>query len=181
MQATGDAPLTTPAPAAPTAVRPTRRALVALVAVAVVAVDVATKTWIVRDYRDGRVTHLVRGVLDIEQSRNPGAAFNLATGGTILLSLVAAAVVVVIGRVSRGLRSGGWALALGLLLGGALGNLGDRVFRSPGLLRGEVVDWIYLHHWPVFNVADSGITIGGLLAVVLAARGFRLDGTRERR
>jgi signal peptidase II len=65
------------------------------------------------------------------------------------------------------------------MLGGAVGNLGDRIFRSPGVFRGEVVDWIYLHHWPVFNIADSGIVVGVLLAVLLSVQGFRIDGTRE--
>ena len=72
-----------------------------------------------------------------------------------------------------------WAVTLGLLLGGAAGNLTDRLLRSPGVFRGEVVDWIQLPHWPVFNVADSCIVCGGILAVVLAARGIRLDGSRD--
>ncbi|HXZ73649.1 MAG TPA: signal peptidase II, partial [Streptosporangiaceae bacterium] len=71
------------------------------------------------------------------------------------------------------------AVTLGLLLGGATGNLTDRLLRSPGLFRGDVVDWIQLPHWPVFNVADSAIVCGGALAVLLAARGIRLDGTRD--
>jgi signal peptidase II len=88
-------------------------------------------------------------------------------------------VVVVIVRSASSLASTGWAVSLGLLLGGALGNLSDRLFRSPGPLRGEVVDWIELPHWPVFNVADSAIVIGGLLAVLLASRGIEMDGSRR--
>jgi signal peptidase II len=71
-------------------------------------------------------------------------------------------------------------VALGLLLGGALGNLSDRLFRSPGPLRGHVVDWIQLPHWPVFNVADSAIVVGGIVAVLLALRGVELDGSHKR-
>jgi len=82
-------------------------------------------------------------------------------------------------RTSRRLRSLPWAVTLGLLLGGATGNLTDRLLRSPGLFHGDVVDWIQLPHWPVFNVADSAIVCGGALAVLLAARGIRLDGTRD--
>ena len=89
--------------------------------------------------------------------------------------------IVAILRTARRLRSIPWAITLGLLLGGATGNLGDRLFRSPGFLRGDVVDWIQLPHWPVFNVADSSIVCGGMLAVLLAARGISLDGRRPRR
>jgi signal peptidase II len=85
----------------------------------------------------------------------------------------------VIVRTARLLQSRAWATALGLLLGGALGNLSDRLFRAPGPLRGHVVDWIALPHWPVFNIADSAIVTGGLLAVLLAFRGVEMDGSRR--
>lgn len=187
VQAAGEPPLTNrpaassvggPAPRA-RAGRP-QRALLVLTAVVVVAADLATKTWVVRDFGDGHVDRVIPGFLAILESRNAGAAFGLATGATIVLSVVALAVAAVIVRESRRLRSSPWALALGLLLGGALGNLGDRAFRSPGFLRGQVVDWIALPHWPVFNFADSAITVGGVLAVGLAVAGRRLDGSRER-
>lgn len=183
VQAAGDAPLTDQSEqSAPTAAEPRPRRIGTLVtaAAAVFCADLATKVWIVAHYADGHVTSVVPGVLDVQQSRNAGAAFGLATGATLLFSVVAVVVAVIILRTARRLRSGAWALAFGLLLGGAVGNLGDRIFRSPGFLRGRVVDWIYLHHWPVFNLADSGIVIGGVLAVVLAARGLRPDGSRER-
>jgi signal peptidase II len=114
--------------------------------------------------------------------RNPGAAFSLATGYTWVLTIVAIAVVVVIARVARRLRSPGWAIALGLVLGGALGNLGDRLFRAPGPLQGHVVDMVSVfapdgRAWPVFNVADSAIVCGGILLVLLALTGRELDGT----
>jgi signal peptidase II len=164
----------------PTRRRP-RRGLLAATAAVVIVADLATKTWIVRRYAGGRVTTVIPHLLDIEQSRNAGAAFGIATGLTIILSIVAIAVAAAVVRASRRLYSAWWAVSLGLLLGGALGNLGDRIFRSPGVLRGEVVDWIAFTHYPVFNLADSGITVGGVLAVVLALRGLRLDGTREER
>lgn len=155
------------------------RVLLAVVALAVFAADLATKTWVVHRYSDGHVTTLISGVLQIELTRNAGAAFGIATGATFLFSVVAIAVIVVIIRTASRLRSAAWAVILGLLLGGAVGNLGDRVFRSPGIFRGRVVDWIYLHHWPVFNLADSAIVVGGVLAVLLASAGRRPDGTRE--
>jgi len=113
--------------------------------------------------------------------RNPGAAFSFGTGLTVAYSVIAISVIVVILRTARRIRSVGWAITLGLLLGGATGNLVDRIFRAPGLFRGWVVDWIQIPHWPVFNLADSAIVCGGILAVLLSARGLRLDGQREQR
>jgi signal peptidase II len=100
-----------------------------------------------------------------------------------VLTLIAVAVVVVIVRISRKLRSTGWALALGLVLGGALGNLTDRLFRAPGPLQGHVVDVVSLlapdgSVWPVFNLADSSIVCGGILLVLMALLGRELDGTK---
>jgi signal peptidase II len=95
--------------------------------------------------------------------------------------VIAFGVVVYIARTARRLYSLGWAIALGLLLGGAMGNLGDRIFRSPGLFRGYVVDWIGVvpRYYPIFNLADSAIVCGGILTVILALRGYHLDGTRS--
>jgi signal peptidase II len=93
-----------------------------------------------------------------------------------VFTLIAAAVVVAILRMARTLASGRWAVALGLLLGGALGNLTDRIARSPGPLRGWVVDFIQLPHWPVFNLADSAICCGGALMVLLTILGVHPDG-----
>jgi signal peptidase II len=156
-----------------------RRQLHVLLTAAALALgaDVASKAVVVAKLADRAPVEVVPKVLDLQLTRNPGAAFGLAGGATILFTLVAAAVVVFIAVAARRLRSRGWAVALGLLLGGALGNLGDRIFRHPGFLRGHVVDWIHLSHWPIFNVADSCIVIGGLVAVLLSVRGSRFDGT----
>jgi lipoprotein signal peptidase len=164
-----------PATAAP----PARRLPVLLaVAAVVLAADIVSKLLVVARLSDRGPVRLIGSVLQLELTRNPGAAFGLAGGATIIFTLVAASVVVFIAASARRLRSAGWAASLGLLLGGALGNLGDRLFRDPGPLRGHVVDWIHLTHWPVFNVADSAIVLGGALAVLLSARGIHLDGTR---
>ena len=122
---------------------------------------------------------LLDGLLTLQVLRNSGAAFSIGTSMTIVFSLIAVGVIFFILRTSRRLRSLPWAITLGLLLGGATGNLADRIFRSPGLFRGDVVDWIELPHWPVFNLADSAIVCGGVLAVLLALRGIHLDGSRE--
>jgi signal peptidase II len=161
----------TPAPA------PRRRLpLLVIVSGVVLIADVVSKQLVVAHLSNRAPVNVIPSVLDLELTRNPGAAFGFAAGATVIFSVVAVAVVVFIARASRRLASAGWAWALGLLLGGALGNLGDRLFRAPGPLRGHVVDWIHLHHWPVFNLADSGIVIGGILAVLLSMRGIRLDG-----
>jgi signal peptidase II len=104
----------------------------------------------------------------------------------MLFSAVAIVVAVVIARTSRRLYSTGWAITLGLVLGGAVGNLMDRVFRAPGFLRGGVVDFLSVFGpdgrvFPVFNVADSAIVCGGVLGAILALRGVELDGARHSR
>jgi signal peptidase II len=163
----------------PESARLQRRQLPVLLAATSVALaaDVTSKLIVVSRLADRAPVVVIPRVLDLQLTRNPGAAFGLAGGATIIFTLVAAAVVVFIVATARRLRSRGWAVALGLLLGGALGNLGDRLFRDPGPLRGHVVDWIHLTHWPIFNLADSAIVVGGLLAVLLSMRGTRLDGT----
>lgn len=173
---------TTDVPTGLSAGLPRRRiAVVVAVAVAVLALDIATKCIIVATLSPTQSIRLFGGFLHIRQDRNPGAAFSFAPGLTILFSLIAITVIVVILRSSRRIRSVPWAITLGLLLGGATGNLVDRIFRAPGLFRGWVVDWIQIPHWPVFNLADSAIVCGGILAVLLSARGIRLDGQREPR
>jgi signal peptidase II len=118
----------------------------------------------------------------LTQLRNVGAAFSFAEGWTVVFSLIAVVVAVVIVRTARRLFSTGWAVALGLVLGGAVGNLVDRIFRDPGFLRGGVVDFLSAFApdgrvWPVFNVADSAIVCGGILGALMALRGIEFDGT----
>ena len=144
----------------------------------VLALDVATKALVVAELEGRRTIELLGGQLLIRVTRNSGAAFSFAEGYTIVFTLVAVGVIVVIVRISRRLYSSAWALSLGLLLGGATGNLLDRLLRSPGPGRGAVVDFLDFQVWPSFNVADSGIVVGGALAVVLSFRGVELDGTR---
>jgi signal peptidase II len=149
------------------------------IAVFVLAADAITKALVVVHLRPGEPVHVLGNVLMLNLLRNSGAAFSVGTGNTIVFTAIAVVVVVYIVRTARNLRSVGWAVTLGLLLGGALGNLADRLFRAPGLFRGDVVDWIELtRYWPVFNVADSAIVCGGILTVLLAMFGYHLDGTR---
>ena len=161
----------------------TRVRLLAGIAALVLVADVLTKVLAVARLEGTGPVELLGGAVYLVLVRNPGAAFSLATGYTWVLSLIAVAVVVVIVRIARRLRSTGWAVALGLVLGGALGNLVDRIFRAPGPLQGHVVDVVSLFApdgsvWPVFNLADSSIVSGGVLLVLLALTGRELDGTR---
>jgi signal peptidase II len=147
------------------------------VAVFVLAADAITKAVVVAHLHSP--VRLLGGLLTLRLLRNSGAAFSIGTSMTVVFTVIAVGVIVFILRTARKLRSLPWAITLGLLLGGAAGNLSDRLFRAPGALRGSVVDWIELPHWPVFNLADSAIVCGGILAVLLAVLGLRLDGTRE--
>jgi signal peptidase II len=153
----------------------------ALLAVALVVLiaDVVSKVLVVARLTSHAPVHVIDGVLQLNLTRNAGAAFGVGTGATVLFSLVAVGVVVVIARTAAQLRSLPWAICLGLLLGGAIGNLVDRMLRSPGPFRGHVVDWIELPHWPVFNLADSAIVCGGLVAVLLSGLGMGIDGRRR--
>jgi signal peptidase II len=151
------------------------------VAVLVLALDIVSKVSVVATLSNRTPIRLLGGFLTLRVDRNPGAAFSLGTSMTLVFSAIAISVIVVILRTSRRIRSLPWAVTLGLLLGGATGNLGDRIFRYPGIFRGYVVDWIQVPHWPVFNLADSAIVCGGILAVLLSARGVRLDGRREQK
>ena len=154
--------------------RPPRRRLAMLIGVAatVLAADAASKAAVVALLPGRPSVRLFGGLLTLMVTRNPGAAFGI--GGptaTVALTAIAAGAALAIVRYSRRISSIRWAVALGLLLGGAMGNLADRLFRSPGPLQGWVVDWIRFPHWPTFNIADAAIACGTLLVAVLAARG----------
>lgn len=163
--------------------RPRRTLMLLLVALAVYVLDVVTKVVVVATLSDRPPVRLLGGLVYLSEARNSGAAFSFAEGATVLFTGVAAVVIVIILRTSARLRSVAWAVSLGLVLGGAAGNLTDRMLRSPGPLRGAVIDFIsvldpYGGVWPIFNVADSAIVCGGVLAVLLAFRGVDFEGGR---
>jgi signal peptidase II len=135
----------------------------------IVAVDQATKSWAVRALASGP-KHLVGSTLELELTRNGGGAFSRFQGITPVLAVGAIVVSLVLVRVLRRTTDRVLVVALTLVLGGALGNLVDRVARSPGFLRGHVVDFVAVGWWPVFNVADSCITVGALLLIVRTLR-----------
>jgi signal peptidase II len=163
--------------------RRARTRLLFLLAGAVFALDLATKLLVVATVAMGEDIRVLGGAVYLTHARNTGAAFSFAEGATVVFTLIAVVVSVVIVRAARRLFSSGWAVALGLVLGGAVGNLVDRVFREPGFLRGGVVDFISVFApdgevYPIFNVADSAIVCGGVLGAVLAFRGIEFDGRR---
>ncbi|NUW31223.1 signal peptidase II [Nonomuraea sp. SMC257] len=179
---------------APVARRRARLAVI-LVALAVVVyvADLASKTAVLRALEGKAPLVVIPDVLQFRVFFNSGAAFSIGTGMTIVFTFIAVGVVFAIIRTARKLRSLPWAITLGLLLGGALGNLTDRLLRFPSgfgrstQFQGHVVDFIevlpghfpVIDYFPIFNVADSSIVCGGVLAVFLAWRGYQIDGTRE--
>ncbi len=151
----------------------------AAAAAVVFLIDQATKWWAEQALSDGQPREVLGSLLRFRLTHNPGAAFSLGTGYTIGLTVIALAVIVVTVSMAGRIRSAGWAIALGLLLGGALGNVTDRLLRDPSPFRGHVVDFIELPHWPVFNVADAAISVSAVLFVLLSLFGVHLDGTRD--
>ena len=148
------------------------------VAVVVLAADAISKQQVLARLPGHPPVRLLHGLITLDLTFNAGAAFGVGTSYTAVIALIVCGVIVYIIRTARRLRSLAWTIALGLLLGGAMGNLGDRLFRAPGLLRGRVVDWINLPHFPwTFNLADASITCAAVLIAVLALRGVRIDGT----
>ena len=177
MQATRGTPLTGDNPDPDP---PARRRIVlfGLVAAVVYGLDQLTKYLAVRELSGRPPRRLVGELLQLDLTRNPGAAFSIGTGMTFVFTIIAVVVAVILVRTAPRLRSPAWALALGLLLGGALGNLTDRLFRSPGAFRGHVVDFLALPDFPVFNVADMAVVGSAILIALLSFTGRQLDGTR---
>jgi signal peptidase II len=166
-------------------VRPSARALTALglAVVLVVGLDVLTKYLAVAHLTGRAPVRVLGGVLYLDLTRNGGAAWSIGGGYTWLFPLVALVVAGGIALLARRLRSVPWAIALGLVLGGAFGNVGDRLFRAPGFLVGHVVDFASLFgpdakYWPIFNLADAALCCGVVLAALLELTGRRRDGGR---
>ena len=160
---------------------PRRLHLLLSVAAVVLALDVVTKVLAVNLLMPGRPVSIIGDTVTWTLVRNSGAAFSMATGYTWLLTVIATGVVVGIFWMGRRLVSPWWAIGLGMILGGAMGNLVDRFFRSPGPLRGHVVDFLSIGWWPVFNVADPSVVGGAILLVVLSVFGFDFDSVGRRK
>lgn len=147
-----------------------------MLVVGIVALDQLTKAWAMSRLADGPIS-IVGTTIDFRLARNPGSAFSLFRSVTPLLAVVAVVVAVFLVRAVKTTSDRVIAVALGLVLAGAVGNLCDRLFRDPGFLRGHVVDFVHIGAWPTFNVADSAITIGAILLIVRTV----MMGDRETR
>ena len=166
-----------------------RVGLLAILASTVIVLDLATKILVVAVLSEttppADQPRILGGLVYFSLIRNAGAAFSLATGMTWILAIIATGVVIFIIRLAPRLKSTRWAVALGLILGGAVGNLIDRIFRAPGFFQGHVVDFVSVfgpnaEYFPVFNVADSAITIGGIVLVLTATMGIDYDGSKTK-
>ena len=166
--------------------RPRRwRAVSLMIATAalILLADQGTKHLALRTLEDREAVRLLGGAVYLTVTRNSGAAFSLGSDYTFVFPVVTIVVVGWIAVLAWRLRSLPWAVSLGLVLGGALGNLSDRIFRAPGPFTGHVIDMVSVFDdngevFPVFNVADSSLIIGVCLAILLELTGRQRDGTR---
>ena len=149
------------------------------VALAVVVIDRVTKIWAVDALSDGEVIVLFDPWMQLRLVYNPGAAFGFAGGYTVVISLIAFGVAFAILRLSRRLRNVWWAIALGGILGGALGNLIDRMTQPPGIFQGYVIDFVEWPGFPVWNLADAAIVGSVALVFVLSLRDVPYDQPRH--
>ena len=171
---------TTPDPADPAAPRrPGRRravVLLALIAAAAYAADQLTKLWVTSTMVEGERIPVLPPLLQWYFIRNSGAAFSIGEDVTWVFTIVMTVVSLAILVYARRVRSSAWGTALGLVLGGALGNLTDRLFREPSFGMGHVVDFISLPNFASFNIADDTVVCGVVLVSLLTLRGVSPDG-----
>jgi len=171
----------------PVKARPAAIAVLATVPVLVVLIDQLSKELALNYLTGEPPLRLLWGAVYLNLTRNSGAAFSLGSDYTFVFPIIAVIVLAGIVWLSRRLRSVAWGVALGLIAGGAVGNLGDRIFRAPAMFHGHVVDMISLFDeagrvFPagaIFNIADSALFCGVVLAIILEFTGRRRDGTRE--
>lgn len=170
--------------AAPARARPRLRvfALVLGLAAGILALDQFAKSLVVEHLPEGVSVPFLGELVQFHFVRNPGAAFSLGIGATWIFAIIALTVAVVIVVFARRIRSLAWATVFGLLLGGTIGNLADRLFREPSFGQGHVIDFIQLWGFPaIFNVADIAITFSVVLLIILTLIGLGIDGVRSRR
>ncbi|GAA1513007.1 signal peptidase II [Kribbella lupini] len=165
------------APAKPRSWRLT--AVFAVVGLLILGLDQLTKMLALQHLTPGEPVNVIGELLKFNLIRNPGAAFSLGSDFTPVISAIQIAVAVGVIWLSRRLGSAGWAVAFGLLFGGAVGNITDRIFREPSPFHGHVVDFLQTPHWAIFNVADMAVTSAAILLVIQTLRGIKLDGTKD--
>ena len=148
-----------------------------LTALVVILIDLATKAWAVARLENQSEIKVIGEFLKFSFVRNPGAAFSFGTSVTWVFTLIAIAVTIAILLISKNVTNKPWAIALGGLLGGAVGNLIDRIFRSPEVFHGHVVDFISVPNYPMFNISDSAVVLSAIAMVVLSMRGVDYQST----
>jgi signal peptidase II len=164
---------------------PTKVSLRALIVLAVVAlivfaVDQGSKYLIVTNLTEHEQVDVIGALLRFYFVKNSGAAFSIGSGSTWIFSIIATGVLIFVIWFAPRIRSAGWAILFGLLLGGLLGNLTDRLTRAPGFGRGEVIDFLQIPVLPaIFNIADVAIVSSMVLFLILTLRGVGLDGTHH--
>jgi signal peptidase II len=149
-------------------------------AAAVLAVDQLLKHLVVSNLAGRPPVKVIGSFVELRYTTNSGGAFSLLTGAPLFFGVMAIAIIGGIVYASRRTEPLSMLLVLGLVLGGALGNLTDRLFRGDELLRGEVVDFVKVGIWPVFNLADSCIVVGGLLLAIFLGRADRTEREQGR-
>jgi signal peptidase II len=182
-EATGATAVDEPAPGPKPRLSGRAVAVLGATAVVAVALDQWVKWLSTENLEEGHPVRILGGLIYLSLLRNSGAAFSLGSDYTWVFPVITLIVIGWIGYMATRLRSLPWALALGLVLGGALGNLIDRLFRAPGFLHGHVVDMVslfgpYAEYFAVFNIADSCLSVGVVLAVLLELTGRQRDGSR---
>ncbi|MFC9692599.1 signal peptidase II [Kribbella sp. NPDC056951] len=155
--------------------------LFAVAGILVLGLDQLTKALALAHLTPGEPVDVIGSLLRFNLIRNSGAAFSLGAGYTPVISAIQIVIAIGVVYLSRRLGSVGWAVAFGLLFGGAVGNITDRIFRAPSPFHGHVVDFLQTPHWAIFNVADMAVTSAAILLVIQTLRGIRLDGTKEQR
>ena len=136
----------------------------------VLVLDQLTKHLVVTNLAGRPPVDLIGEVVQLRYTTNSGGAFSLLTGAPLFFGITAIVIVGGLIYASRRAQPLSLLVVLGLVLGGALGNLTDRLLRGEGLLRGEVVDFVKVGWWPVFNVADSCVVVGGILLAIFLGR-----------
>lgn len=154
--------------------------LFGVVGLLVLGLDQLTKVLALQHLTPGEPVNVIGSLLKFNLIRNPGAAFSLGSDFTPVISAVQIIVALGVVWLSRKLGSIGWAVAFGLLFGGAIGNITDRIFRAPSPFHGHVVDFLQTPNWAIFNVADMAVTSAAILLVIQTLRGIKLDGTKEK-
>jgi signal peptidase II len=136
-----------------------------LVAVVIIVLDQLSKAWALRDLADGHIIHVI-WTLQFNLTYNRGMAFSRGTGLGPVIGVMALVIVVMLLLSLRRADNSLTRLATGLIIGGAIGNILDRLFRGSGWMRGAVIDFIDFQWWPVFNIADMAIMIGAATMIV---------------